>query len=331
MSTTITDIAQQLNLSKSTVSKALNGYTDVSVETRELVMRTASELGYQASTTAVSLSKGRTDRIGLFLNASVDYVIDYLSGILIGAVQKANSLGKRLVLYTIVDNDPAYLLQLCRAKEIDGVILFSKHYDDASINAMLKDNFPFVVMGRRILNDRVSYVVPDYYDGVYQSTCYLIREGHRRIGFMTRPELETANAEHLNGYLDALTDSGIKVDDNLIVESKLQADSGVQPTQKLLALEARPTAILAFHDLLAVDAIRVIQSQGLKVPSDVAVMGFDGLKAGLITSPQISTVQQPFELIGERVVEIINEQIEGESLRPVQEVVPVKISIRESA
>jgi len=330
MSTTIIDIAQQLNLSKSTVSKALNGYSDISAETRELVLRKAAELGYQPSSAALNLSRGRTDKIGLFLNTSINYVIDYLSGIISGAVRQANQLGKHLVLYTITDNDPAYLLQICRGREIDGVILFSTHYDSDLTSTMLRDNFPFVVMGRRILDERISYVVPDYYDGVYRSTQYLMNQGHRRIGFMTRPELETANDEHLNGYLDALADAGLAVDDDLIVETRLEPNSGVEPTRKLLALPNRPTAILAFHDLLAVDAIRVIHEHGLHVPNDIAVMGFDGLSAGLISSPRISTVQQPFEQIGRRVIEIVNMQIENQETSPIQETVPVELVIRES-
>lgn len=330
MSTTITDIAKKLNISKSTVSKALNGYPDVSVKTRELVVRTATELGYQPSAAALNLSRGRTEKIGLFLNTSIEYVIEYLSGIISGAVRHANQLGKHLILYTIADNNPAYLLQICRAREIDGVILFSTHYDNHTIDTLLRDKFPFVVMGRRILDERVSFVVPDHYDGVYQSTEYLIGLGHQRIGFMTRPELQTANEEHLNGYLHALAEAGIKLDEDLIVETRLEQDSGVKPTEKLLALAERPTAILAFHDLVAVDTIRVIHSHGLRVPQDIAVMGFDGLRAGLITSPRISTVQQPFELIGQRVVEIVNQQIVSTIYEPIRETVPVELVIRES-
>lgn len=330
MSTTISDLAKQLNLSKSTVSKALNGYPDVAVETRELVMRTANELGYQPSAAAINLSRGRTEKIGLFLNTTIDYVIDYLSGIISGAVRQANSVGKHLVLYTITDDNPDDLLQICRAREIDGVILFSTHYDSPTIEALLNIDFPFVVMGRRIPDERISYLVPDYYNGTYEATQYLIDLGHRRIGFMTRPELETANEAHFNGYIDALSDNNIELNSELIVETKLEPNSGAEPTKKLLALPQRPTAILAFHDLLAVDAINVIQSCDLAVPHDIAVMGFDGLRAGLLTSPRISTVQYPFELIGQRVVEIVNQQITETNAIPVQETVPVELVIRGS-
>lgn len=324
------DIAKHLNLSKSTVSKALNGYPDVSLNTRELVMRTALEMGYQPNTAARNLSRGRTEKIGLFLNTSVEYVTDYLSGIMSGAVRQSQELGKNFIIYTMTNNNPQQLLQVCRGGEIDGVILFSTHYDDHTIKTLLDDKFPFVVMGRQINDERVSYVVPDYYDGGYQGTQYLIDKGHRHIGFMTRPELTTANDAKLQGHLDALQDNNIDVDNELIIETKIELDAGIVPTQKLLSAKNPPTAIFAFHDLLAVDTLTVLNQRGYNIPEDIAVIGFDGLRAGLMTSPRITTVQQPLQLIGKRVIEIVNHQIENNDTKPVQETVPVELIIRES-
>lgn len=330
MSTTIRDLARQLNLSKSTVSKALNGYADVSAETRELVIKTAIENGYQPSAAARNLRRGRTDKIGLFLNTSLEYVVDYLAGIIPGAVLTSQGFGKNLLIYTITENKPDHLLNVCRAGEIDGVILFSTHYDNATIETLLAGKFPFVVMGRAINDARVSYVVPDYYDGSYQAMRYLIELGHKRIAFMTRPELLTANTARLNGYLQALSDAGLSVDERLIVETRIQPQSGVEPTQKLLSIAEPPTAIFAFHDLVAVDVINVLQSRGLRVPEAVSVVGFDGLRAGFMTMPHITTVQQPLQDIGHRVIELINQRIEDPDAQPAQETIPVKLVVRGS-
>ena len=330
MSTSISDIARHLNLSNSTVSKALNGYVDVSDSTRELVAQTARELGYQPSAAARNLRRGRTDKIGLFLNTSIEYVVDYLSGIIPGAVMKAQGFSKNLLIYTITDNDPNHLLKVCRAGEIDGVILFSTHYDSQTIETLLRDKFPFVVMGREIRDERVSYVVPDYYDGSRQVMRHLIEQGHRRIAFTTRPQLTTANERRLQGYLDALSDAGIEVDDELILETQIEAESGVIPTRQWLALDNPPTAIFAFHDLVAVDVIRTIQEAGLSVPEDISVSGFDGLRAGFMSMPHITTVAQPLSLIGERVIDIINKHIESPDMEAIQEIVPVELIIRGS-
>lgn len=331
MPTSLTDIARQLQLSPSTVSKALNGYRDVSSDTRELVLRAALELDYQPRSAARDLRRGRTDRIGLFLNTAIEYVVDYLSGIIPGAVRRAQECGKRLLIHTLSDDDPGQLLQVCRAGEIDGVILFSTHYDSHTIEALLADDFPFVVMGRHIADARVSCVVPDYYDGTRQIMDHLLRQGHGRIAFTTRPELTTANQARLRGYLDALAAAGMDVDEELIVETRLEPDSGVAPTRQLLALSMRPTAIVAAHDLVAVDVINTVQAAGLRVPQDVAVTGFDGLRAGFRTLPHVSTAQQPLERIGERVVALVNRQLSNPAAPPVQETLPVRLVLRGSA
>ncbi len=330
MPASLSEIAKQLNLATSTVSKALNNYDDVSLETRELVIKTARKLGYQPSAAARNLRRGRTDKIGLFLNTSIDYVVDYLSGIIPGAVLTAQQAGMNLLIYTMTDNDPDRLVQVCRANEIDGVILFSTHYDQQTIETLLKDKFPFVVMGREIRDERVSYVVPDYYDGSYQATKNLIELGHQRIAFTTRPQLTTANEARYKGYCAALTDAGIVSDDTLVVETRLEENSGRIAAEILLGLSQPPTAIFAFHDLMAVDVIAVLHERGVHVPDDISVIGFDGLRAGFMTMPHITTVAQPLQQIGQRVIEIVNQQIASPEFIPVQEMLPVDFVVRGS-
>ncbi|MEL6308763.1 MAG: LacI family DNA-binding transcriptional regulator [Chloroflexota bacterium] len=330
MSVSITDIAKHLKLSNSTVSKALNGYSDVSDQTRERVMQTAQDMGYQPSAAARSLRRGRTDKIGLFLNTSIEYVVDYLSGMIPGAVMTAQSLEMNLLIHTITDNDPQHLLKVCRAGEIDGVVLFSTHYDERTIEALIADKFPFVVMGRAISDPRVSYVVPDYYAGSYEGTQYLIELGHTRIAFTTRPELTTANEARLQGYLDALTDAGIAHDDDLIAPTYLIEDSGTRATETFLRLQQPPTAIFAFHDLVAVNVINTLHKQGVRIPEDISVMGFDGLRAGFMTMPHMTTVAQPLADIGERVIKRVHERIENPDAEATQDTLPVELIIRGS-
>lgn len=330
MTVSIRDIAQVLDLSNSTVSKALNGYADVSPATRELVTKTALELGYQPSASARNLRRGQTDKIGLFLNTALEYMVDYLSGLLPGAVQTAAGFNKNLVIYTIVDKDQDHLLNVCRAGEIDGVILFSTHYESQTIDALLHDQFPFVVLGRQIPDQRVSCLVPDYYAGSYRATQHLTDLGHRRIAFTLRPELTTANDAHLKGHLDALRDAGILPDDELMLETRLEPGSGIKPAEQLLELREPPTAVRAFHDLVAVDMIRVFQDKGLKVPEDISVMGFDGLRAGFLTIPHISTVAQPFDYIGKRIMDLVHRRIASPQAAPRQEVIPVTLIARGS-
>lgn len=330
MTVSIRDIAKALNLSNATVSKALNGYTDVSEATRALVMKTSLEMGYQPSASARNLRRGQTDKIGLFLNTSVDYVVDYLSGILPGAVQTAQEFNKNLIIYTFIDNDPAHLLNVCRAGEIDGVILFSTYYDSAVMDTLLREQFPFVVIGREIRDPRISYVVPDYYGGTCRAIQYLIELGHERIAFTTRPELDTANESRFAGYVDALRDEGIAFDETLIVETRIAPGSAVRAAEQLLELRPLPTAVCAFHDLVALDIVEVFLRHGVRVPDDVSVIGFDGLRAGFMSIPHITTVAQPLAYFGQRVMEVINQLIERPQGEPIQEIVPVELVIRGS-
>ncbi len=329
--TTISDLARQLNLSTATVSKALNGYRDVAPGTRALVRQRARELGYAPRAAARNLRRGRTDKIALFLNTSIDYVVDYLSAIIPGAVRRAQGYGKSLLLYTIVDDDPRSLLQVCRAGEVDGVILFANHYNRDTIEELLVTGFPFVVLGRAIADERVSYIAPDNYDGAYQATAHLAAQGHQRIAFLSRPALQTAHEARRRGYCDALLAAGIQPDETLIRPTQIEAQSGRAPTRELLALVERPTAIFAFHDLVAVDVINELRATGLRIPQDMAVMGFDGLRAGCLTQPPLSTVRQPLERIGERVIEIIQGRIADPGAAATRETLPVELELRQSA
>jgi LacI family transcriptional regulator len=328
MSTTIQDIAQQLNLSKGTVSKALNGYHDVSPTTRELVLQTAQAMGYRPSAAARNLRRGRTDKIGLFLNTGVDYVMDYISGVIPGALQQAQAHDRNLLIYAINSDDPDPLLEVFRANEVDGVILFSTHYDNDTIETFLEANFPFVVMGRCLLDERVSYVVPDYYNGALQAMQHLTELGHTRIGFLSRPELTTANTARTNAYLDGLAAAGIEPDERYIVPTHVAPGSGAAATAHLLDMDAPPTAIFAFHDLLAAEAMGVLAARGLRVPDDVSVMGFDGLRAGLMTVPQVTTVAQPLADIGAEAVRILDGRIHNPDAPPIQREVPVMLVVR---
>ena len=331
MSASITTIAEKLDLSVSTVSKALNEYKDVAPATRALVKQTALELGYQPSFAARSLRKGKTDKIGLFLNTSIEYVIEYLSGIIRGAVLEAESEGKNIVLYTNSADDTESLLRLCRTREIDGIILFSSHYTQATIDELLTEEFPFVVMGKRVLNERVSYVVPDYYDGSVQAIHHLVQQGHKKIAFMTRPQLGITNTERLQGYVDAMHAANLPIVDEYIVETRIVPQGGTEPTRQLLALSSPPTAICTFHDLLALDALQVIRQANLRVPQDIAVVGFDGFRSSLMTVPTLTTIQQPLKEIGQRVTEILLQLINDPHAKPIQETVEVELVTRGSS
>ncbi|MFK7801934.1 MAG: LacI family DNA-binding transcriptional regulator [Anaerolineae bacterium] len=330
MSVKIEDISKKLKLSTSTVSKALNGYKDVSEKTRELVVETAKELGYHPSASARNLRRQRTDKIGFVFNNSLMYISDYFAEVVVGATAAAEAAGNNIILYTNEGDSPESLIKLIRAKEVDGFALVWNHVPAQLTDMLLAENIPFVVLGRRVGHPQASYIAPDNYQGATDLMQHLYDLGHRRIGFTTRPAMGRTNEDRFNAYKDFLTKNGIAIDKDLIAETKTEPFSGYHATNKLLDLDDRPTAIFAFHDYVAIDAHQAIIERGLKIPEDVALAGFDGLRTSLFTSPPITTVSQPLQQIGRESIVALLERIQDNSLPPTRKTLPVTLEPRQS-
>jgi len=329
MPVTIEDISRLLGISASTVSKALNDYPDVSPDTRERVKAAVRELDYHPSAAARNLRRGRTDKIGLLVNNPISFLSEYISEMMAGAALSAEELDLNLVLYTIAVTNPDRLKRICRAREVDGLILIFEP-PEAAIDLLRRETMPFVVFGRRVTHPEVSYVTPDHRNGAYQLTNHLIEQGHRRIGFTTRPELGTVSLDRFAGYRQALADAGIPFAAELIVETAIEPGSGRRALQSLIELPEPPTALFAFYDLMAVDALQAAQEQNLRVPDDIAIAGFDGLRSSLITTPQLTTVRAPLPEMGRQATEILLNHIESKNLSADQLIIPVELLVRDS-
>jgi DNA-binding LacI/PurR family transcriptional regulator len=189
---------------------------------------------------------------------------------------------------------------------------------------------PFIVFGRRSKHRNVSYIAPDNQDGAYRLTMHLIAQGHRRIGFTTRPQLGTVSEDRLAGYRQALEEAGLPVDPNLIIETVIEPCSGCRALEALLQLDDPPTALFAFYDLMAVDAAQAAQERHLRIPEDMAIAGFDGLRSSLITTPAITTVEQPLEEMGQRATEILLRHVRDGDTPAERITLPVKLIVRNS-
>ena len=330
MSVTIEDISKRLKLSTSTVSKALNGYKDVSDKTRELVVGTAKELGYQPSASARNLRRQRTDKIGFIFNNSVMFISDYFAEVIVGATAAVEEVGKNIILYIGEEDSADSLLKIIRAKEVDGFVFVWNHVPAHIVDLLITEKTPFVVLGRRVGHPQASWIAPDNYKGAYDLMQHLYDLGHRRIGCTTRPSMGRTNEDRFDAYKDFLVDKGIEIDPELIVETKIIPLSGYDAANQLLDLEHPPTAIFAFHDYVAIDAHKAIIERGLSIPEDVALVGFDGLSVSRLASPPITTAVQPLIDIGrESVVTLLN-RIEDRTLPPTQKTLPVTLDFRSS-
>ena len=195
---------------------------------------------------------------------------------------------------------------------------------------LLAEDVPFVVLGRRVTHPQASYIAPDNYQGAFELMQHLYDLGHRRIAFTTRPTMGRTNEDRYNAYRDFLTGAGIPFDPDLVVETRLEPRSGYHAAQKLLDLPEPPAAIFAFHDYVAIDVHQAILDRGLKIPDDIALAGFDGLRASMITSPPITTVNQPLAEIGRQSVLTLLDRIENNDQPPIQRTLPVELNPRQS-
>ena len=331
MPVTIEDISRRLGLSISSVSKALNQYADVAPATRERVLAVAHELGYHPSAAARNLRRQRTDKLGFILPGAVALTADYVAELITGAALAAEGYGKNLLLYTKKANEPEELRRICRSREVDGLLLRGLPDFRESAALLRAEGLPFVVLGRREPDPAASFIAPDNIASSMALTRHLLALGHTRIGFTTRPLLAETSIDRLAGYQQALDEAGIPRDPCLIVETSLEPDSARRAMETLLDLPEPPTAAIGIHEFVAIDMIRAAKDRGLRVPEDIAIVGYDGIHASLVTDPPLTAMRQPLLELGQQAVEILMMRIDDPDAPPIRRVLPVQLVIRTSS
>lgn len=328
---TIEDISRQLGISVSTVSKALNGYPDVSRETKEKVFERARDLDYQPNIAARNLRRKCTNNIGLVLAYPVTAHNEYVAEVIIGATQAAEKHGYNVTLFTAAHNQPDSLRRLCRVRAVDGLLLRGGANFADLAPTLQEEKMPYVVIGRRVELPGVSYIAPDNFAGAVELTQHLLGLGHRRIAYIARPELGETDADRLAGYRRALTEAGIPFDAELVA-----ATHSADPTrshaaiQTLFDLPDRPTAIFGGHDLLGIEAMQIAIQRGLRVPDDIAITGFDGITSTQIIRPTLTTVRQPIPEVGRQAMEMLVARLQN-PMQPVESrILPVSLVVRQS-
>jgi len=331
MSVTIEDIARHLGIAVSTVSKALNDYSDVSQETKERVLAAARELNYHPSAAARNLRRRRTDKIGFSFSFPVSLMSDYISRLITGVVAAAEQQGFNVILYPLMEDQVTQLTQICRAREVDGLLLLGRAQMEQTTIALLKqERIPFVVAGRRVENPEVSFVTPDHSAGALAVTRHLIELGHRRIAFTPRPELGATSRDRLASYKQALAEAEIPFEEDLLAFTSTVPGHDYQAMDKLLDLPNPPTAVFAIHDTVAMECLRAATDRGLRVPEDLAIAGFDDWRASLTTQPPLTTVHPPLSDVGFQATKILLARVADRSLPPERVTLPVELIVRQS-
>ncbi len=330
---TIADVAREANCSPMTVSRVINSEGNVRDATRNQVMAAIAKLNYSPNRAARSLAGGEQVRIALlFDNPSASYLSEFL----MGALEEASRRDVQLVVQSCEDVSSAkQLVRNLAEGGIRGFILPPPLCDDQDVlNLVAELDAIAVAVGPGRAAGSQGAVLIDDFQAAYDMTMHIIGLGHRRIGFIIGNPEQVAADRRLNGYLAALRDSKIEVDERLIVQGRFTYRSGMDGAEKLLSVEPRPTAIFASNDDMAAATVAVAHRRHLDVPNDITVCGFDDTDMASSIWPELTTIRQPIRemtawAVG-AITRMIRAKLHGEKVRPEQETLPYVLIRRES-
>lgn len=289
---TISDLSRALSLTKGTVSRALNGYPDISEATRNRVIRAAQAMGYRPLSQAQAIKTGRSCSLGLVVELSqYDAHRPFLAEFLAGLTQAASAEGWTLTIATSESEaDTIRIMRdLVRDRKADGFILQRVLWDDPRIAYLERENVPFICYGRPKNSETMSYFDVVSEAAMVDAITWLAHLGHERIGYIgSAPDYAYSHARR-DGYRAGLAAEGLPFDPALMTEGALSPDHAAAATRKLLALETPPTAILCATDTLARGVYEVANTLGLKIGSELSVVGYDGAPEGQAMWPRLAT------------------------------------------
>jgi LacI family transcriptional regulator len=329
---TIRQVAQQAGVSIATVSRVVNGRSDVSTQTREAVSRVLRERGYPAS------QRGRAARAEGTGTGLVGVTMPlvhpgYFASILAGAAEALYEHDRRVVLCPTRHSRAreVSLLERLADGETDGAILVLPEESSEELGALASHGYRFVIVDPLWQVDvGIPVVSAANSSGATQAARHLLELGHRRIGVVSGPAGWTASEERLRGHHAALAGAGVLPDPGLVVYSNFRVDGGVAAAGALLDSAERPTAIFAFNDSMAIGVVQAARERGLRLPADLSVVGFDDTSESLIVWPTLTTVRQPLAEMGRTAVSILLRQIENRRFEPLRVELETKLIVRDS-
>jgi len=310
--TTILDIARELRISKSTVSRALHSHSDINEETRRAVLKMAEEMDYQPNLLAYGLAKKKSMTIGIIVPEFVNSFFPY---IIMGAQEIANPAGYHVVICQSNESLETEIANtnVLMSSRVDGLIA-SVTRETTSLDHFRKferAGIPVVMFNRICDGLDVSKVLVDDYEGAYKGVAHLIENGCRRIAHLAGPQNLQIGRQRLRGYVDALQEHGLQVDPDLIIEYNLTKENARLCARQLLDLPHPPDSIFAVNDPAAIETMLIAKSKGIKIPDELAIVGFSNEPTSAIIEPGLTTLAQPLDKIGKTSVEILLKEIEN--------------------
>ncbi len=332
--TTIKDIAKELGISPSTVSRALKDHFEISTETIEAVKRVAKELNYQPNSLALSLRYSKSNTIGVIIPEIVHF---FFSTVISGIEDIAQSKGYNVIITQSNESLEREVMniQTLFNNRVDGVLIsISKEsFDTAHFEALQQKGLPIVFFDRVAHDIESSQVTVDDFMGGYQATEHLLKQGYRKVAHLAGPSNLDITLDRLSGYKKAHEDAGLAWEEELIVYDKASNESDAYTATYNLLKSSNPDAIFTSNDMAAMGAIKAAQKYGKNVPLDFGVVGFSNWQFTALTNPSITTIEQPGFEMGQHAAELLIKEIDSEEDNVQHESVklPTRLIERESS
>ncbi len=325
---TIREVAQHAGVSYQTVSRVLNNSHEVADATREQVQRAIQELNYHPNAQAVSLSRNRSNIVGLVIHNVGD---NFFSQIVAGACQALERNGRyALLMQSEALGQTTAVEALLQSRRIDGLIIDLPLFMTLErTEQFAQKQLPIVLLDLQYDID-IDHVRIDNYQGAYCATQHLIELGHRRIGMIAGGQNLPVGHLRINGYRAALRHYGIADDPALIFPGAFDVAAGVDGAHYLLGLATPPSAIFASNDLIAFGAMQVLYERGLRIPQDLSLIGFDDIPQAAYVFPPLTTMRQPLREIGRLGGEHICRVLDGTAATPLRCILTPELVIRKT-
>jgi LacI family transcriptional regulator len=328
---TIKDMAKILNVSVSTVSRALRDTYDVKKETKEKVVDLALKLHYKPNFNATALAQGRTNNIGILLPHITNY---YFSTVITGIQEIAYNANYNIILYITNDSSERELsiIQNLSMSSLDGLLVsVSSNSDSCHHFQELNNNgIPIVFFDRVATTIATSKVMQDDYNGAFIAVEHLISKGYTKIAHIAGPKGLDFTEKRLQGYLDALKKNNLATRDEWIIFSGFSQAYGENDTYQLLDLEEIPEAIFAVNDRKAIGAMLALKNRNIVIGKEIGVIGFTDDPLCKIISPALTTIAEPAFDIGKISCELLLKHIKKKHFPPQEVILPGKLIVRES-
>jgi LacI family transcriptional regulator len=315
LTATIKDIAKVAGVSVTTVSRALNGYSDVNEDTRKKIIKVAKQLNYSPNSLARGLVMNKSKTIGLLVSGMNSKSIkdNFTFQVLCGINECVSSKEYDLILFSTDSSrqrEKTYT-QLCQERRVDGVIIQGIKLDDPYLNEVVESNIPCVLIDIPVESSTVGYVTTDNVLGAKKAMEHLIELGHRNIAMVNGYMQAYVSQQRLKGYESSLREHGIKMRGDWVVDGEFDEKKAEEVVLALLASSPEITAIFCASDVMALGAIKACRQLGFSVPNDISIVGYDDILLASYVTPSLTTVGQKVLEMGYEAADLLIEMLEG--------------------